>query len=268
MPQIRCPKCGTLINLQNRRFNDFCIILKALESKGRTFSELLKITKLPRKTLSLRLKQLLDDEETMKNGKYYTNNGKGKTTESLLDKEIRFPSSKKLLASLIILMLGIPSISLALARLYQPIEPQPLGYLRVEVYVNNVTDVYAWQVGIRYNHTNLKILSVEPGNFLTEGIEAQSNKLSPNVEIYKNTLFFHNVLDGGILVACQTLTGSSPSVNGSGILLIIEFAYFYKYEEVTIIYDESPQYDTGLLRKDTTEIPISRNTITLHFKKL
>jgi hypothetical protein len=213
----------------------------------------------------------------MKNGRYYVNNGKSRTAEGLLDKEISFPSNKKLLAYLIIFMLGIPSISLALALFYQPqpqptepqpTEPQPIGYLRVEFYVNNVTDVYAWQVGIRYNYTNLKIISIKPGNFLTKGRDVQSNKLSSNVEIYENTLFFHKVLDGGILVACQTLTGNSPSVNGSGTLLTIEFAYFYKYEEATIIYNESPQYDTWLLRKDTTEIPISRNTITLHFEKM
>jgi hypothetical protein len=246
------------------------MILKALEGKGRTFSELLKITKLPRKTLSLRLKQLINDEEIMKNGRYYVNNGKSRTAEGLLDKEISFPSNKKLLASLIILMLGIPSISLALALFYQPqpAEPQPIGYLRVEVYVNNVTDVYAWQVGIRYNHTNLKIISVKPGNFLTQNIDLRSEKLSQDVEIYENTLFFHKTLDGGILVACQTLTGNSSSVNGSGILLIVEFAYFYKYEEVSIIYNESPQYDTGLLRKDATELPISKDTITLHFEEI
>jgi len=268
MPQVRCPKCGTLINLQNRRDSDFCLILKALESKGRTFSELLKITRLPRKTLSLRLKQLINDEEIMKNGKYYTNNGKGKTIESIFDKEIRFPSNKKLLASLIIILLGIPSISLAVALLYQPVEPQPLGYIRAKVYLNNVTDLYAWQVAIRFNYTNLKIQNVKPGNFLTGNMELQFNKLESDIEISEKTVFIYKEIDKGTLLVCESLLGDSPSVNGSSVLFTIEFAYFYKYEEASIIFDESPTCKTILLRKDLTEIPINDNTLTLQFEKL
>jgi hypothetical protein len=268
MPQIRCPKCGTLINLQNRRNSDCSMILKALESKGRTFSELLKITKLSRKTLSLRLKQLINDEEIMKSGRYYINNGKTRTAEGLLDKEVRFPSNKKLLASLIILMLGIPSISLALALLYQPVEPQPLGYLRAKVYVNNVTDLYAWQVAIRFNYSNLKIQSVKSENFLARSMELQFKKLGPNIEISEKTIFIYKEIGKGTLLVGESLLGDSPSVNGSGALFTIEFAYFYKYEEVSIIFNETPTYKTILLRKDLTEIPINEDTLTLQFFKL
>lgn len=271
MPQIRCPTCGTLINLESRRDNDYKMILKALKNNGRTFSELLKITRLPRKTLSLRLKQLINHEEIVKNGKYYAHNGKGKTTDSLLDRELHFLSNKKLLASLIIIVLSIPSFSLAFALIYRSAEPEPLGYFRVVISVNNVTDVYAWQVAIRFNHTNLKMQNIKPGNFLAGTANTRFEKFEniDNIEISDKTFFVYK-LDKGTILAGETLLGDIPEANGNGTLLIIEFAYFYSYEEgITIIFDESSQYNfsTVLLRKDGTEIPINQNTISLHFEK-
>ena len=58
MPRIRCPNCGLTIDLESRKEVDFSQIFNALKSKERTFTELLHITHLPRKTLSLRLKSL------------------------------------------------------------------------------------------------------------------------------------------------------------------------------------------------------------------
>lgn len=58
MPRIRCPNCGLTIDLESRKEIDFTEIFNALKSKDRTFTELLHITRLPRKTLSLRLKSL------------------------------------------------------------------------------------------------------------------------------------------------------------------------------------------------------------------
>lgn len=272
MPQIRCPTCGTLINLESRRNNDFNMILKALEKQKRTFSELLKITRLPRKTLSLRLKQLLSNGKIVNDGKFYIQNGKETFADGMFDREIRFPSNKKLIASLIIVFLAIPSIGYVLALISQSVEPQPqpLGYLRAVISVNNVTEVYAWQVAIRFNHTNLKIQSIKPGNFLTEGANIQFNKLGPDMEISDKIFFVQRVLDNGIFIACETLLGKSPGVNGSGTLLVIEFAYFYSYddESISIMYNESSQYRTILLRKDGTTIPIDQNTISLRLESL
>ncbi|MEM2915249.1 MAG: PKD domain-containing protein [Candidatus Bathyarchaeia archaeon] len=58
MPRIRCPNCGLTIDLESRKEVDFSQIFNALKGKERTFTELLHITHLPRKTLSLRLKAL------------------------------------------------------------------------------------------------------------------------------------------------------------------------------------------------------------------
>ena len=56
-PQIRCPNCGITINLKNRKKVDIDLIERAVK-KPRSFTELLRITNFPRKTLALRLKDL------------------------------------------------------------------------------------------------------------------------------------------------------------------------------------------------------------------
>ena len=73
MPQVRCPRCGSTINLENRKETDFSLILSALRSKARSFSELLRITGLPRKTLDIRLKALCVEDAIIKNKLYYFN---------------------------------------------------------------------------------------------------------------------------------------------------------------------------------------------------
>jgi hypothetical protein len=73
MPKITCPGCGTTIDLENRKLLDFGKIFKALQGGPKTFTELLRITGLPRKTLSLRLKSLCDSGAVLKNGTYILN---------------------------------------------------------------------------------------------------------------------------------------------------------------------------------------------------
>ena len=75
MPQITCPNCGTTINLENRRALDFKLIRSATDKTPRTFTELLHITKLSRKTLNLRLKELCAEGILLKNDGMYSSNG-------------------------------------------------------------------------------------------------------------------------------------------------------------------------------------------------
>jgi PKD repeat protein len=72
-PQITCPHCGSTINLENRKEVDFEKIMHALGKSPRTFTELLNMTNLPRKTLSLRLKDLCASGSIMKDGGYHLN---------------------------------------------------------------------------------------------------------------------------------------------------------------------------------------------------
>ncbi|MEM4703704.1 MAG: PKD domain-containing protein [Candidatus Bathyarchaeia archaeon] len=73
MPKVTCPNCGTTIDLENRRKIDYGKICQALEKGPKSFTDLLKITGLPRKTLSLRLNYLCESKIVTKNGDYSLN---------------------------------------------------------------------------------------------------------------------------------------------------------------------------------------------------
>jgi len=96
-PQITCPHCGNTINLENRKEVDFEKIMHALGKSPKTFTELLTMTNLPRKTLNLRLKELCASGAIMKDGGYHLNssikptnrilgkkNGNGKMNQTIL----------------------------------------------------------------------------------------------------------------------------------------------------------------------------------------
>jgi len=74
MPKIRCPNCGTTIDLESRKDIDLDTIVRALENHPRRFTELLHLTGLPRKTFNARLKLLCDKGIIAKgNGEYKLN---------------------------------------------------------------------------------------------------------------------------------------------------------------------------------------------------
>jgi PKD repeat protein len=73
VPQITCPYCGNTIGLENRKEVDFERIMCAIGKSPRTFTELLTLTNLPRKTLSLRLKELCASGSILKDGGYHLN---------------------------------------------------------------------------------------------------------------------------------------------------------------------------------------------------
>jgi PKD repeat protein len=96
-PQITCPYCGNTIGLENRKEVDFGKIMHALGKSPRTFTELLTMTNLPRKTLSIRLKELCASGSIMKDGGYHLNpsivstngtfrkrNGNGRMNQTIL----------------------------------------------------------------------------------------------------------------------------------------------------------------------------------------
>ena len=70
-PQITCPYCGNTIGLENRKEVDFEKIMSAIGKSPKTFTELLTITSLPRKTLSIRLKELCASGSITKDGGYH-----------------------------------------------------------------------------------------------------------------------------------------------------------------------------------------------------
>ena len=70
MPQIGCPNCGVTINLKKRKEIDLDLIVGSLKNEPKTFTELLRTTRLPRKTLNIRLKDLIDSGIIVKDGGY------------------------------------------------------------------------------------------------------------------------------------------------------------------------------------------------------
>jgi len=270
MPQVRCPRCGSTINLENRKETDFSLILSALRSKARSFSELLRITGLPRKTLDIRLKELCVEDAIIKNKLYYFNQAH---PHRYLENKLMIGHTRmfnrKAIVLLLLVCVGLPlTTRFAMAMLFQnPIaQPQPLGYYTATITVNGVSDVYGWQAGIRFDPTNLKVIDIIPGDFL---IEKEKNTIISSLkETDQNEnaeALFLTATSGNVLVVGQTLLAKSgPTTNSDGVLATIVFAYYKSYQAPELVFGESPQYNTMLLRMDTTEIQLSENTIAMN----
>jgi len=227
------------------------MILTALKNKEKSFTELLHITKLPRKTLSLRLKELRGKGLVVKNGGYYLNGahpldhwgGKmGKYSELLV--------KRKAVLMLLIFIIALPATSTVLATLFSPpplLTPQPeiKGTFNAAIEVYNVVDVYSWQAKITYDSSKLKIVQIVPGDFLGSG----------------EWPFFVNATDveESVLLLFNTLYGEVPGKDGSGKLAIIIFGYYSSdFEQPTMVSDG----DTWLLNSDLQKIPLEPNMIT------
>ena len=228
MPQIRCPICGTTINLESRKETDFKMIVSMLKKEPKTFTELLHGTKLPRKTLSLRLKELCEAGVIVKNEGYQLN---GSPPPHLQDKLSSFRGdggnrlfifNKKALLLMLILCIGIPISSYVYAN-YSP-KPIPqtetpktqyYGVLIVEIGIQNVTNLFAWQARINYDSEILEFRNI------TRGDKPLFKNAIPNA-LYSTDSFAN--LDDDLLVGDSLEGTDTPGVNGSGTLAIITFA--------------------------------------------
>ena len=79
----------------------------------------------------------------------------------------------------------------------------------IEIEISNVTDLYGWEVRLKWNVTVLEALEVNEGNFLKNGGQT----------------FFTYKLNNtvGYVIADCTLLGDVAGVNGSGTLATIKF---------------------------------------------
>ncbi|MEM2780379.1 MAG: cohesin domain-containing protein [Candidatus Bathyarchaeia archaeon] len=174
------------------------------------------------------------------------------------------------IASLLILLICMSTLSIALAMLIPQVpyeaeveesfKPQPLGRFSIKIGVKEVSDVYGWQVGLRFNPSKLSMVDYKLGDFL--GNPTQNVTLSEKVADLGPTLFFYSLFPDGTLVLCQTLKGETPPRSGSGTLVIIEFQYYSQDFDTPYLIFNDPARGTMLLRKDATEIPISKDCIT------
>jgi len=250
MPQITCPNCGTTINLEKRREVDFTLIRHATDRRPRTFTELLRITKLSRKTLSLRLKELYAEGFLMKEEGMYKSNGKfeyGNNGGNLVKSLSRVFDDKRLRTGLLLIAL-LTSFSVSgyvLANIVAPItdvrpyvEPVPLGTFTMALDVSNVSDLYAWQAAFVFNATQIKVTAANAGDFMSVQYPYFESSTSAS---------------SGLLFG--TLRGSVAGTTGSGTLATIVLAYYVSNYELPSIVSHLGGFDTWL--KDSTGADIS-----------
>jgi len=251
-----CPNCGKTINLENRKKIDFNLIKRATQKEPRTFTELLYITKLSRKTLSLRLKELRERATLVKDAGKYRLNGDSEfenTTGNLVKGFSKAFHDRRIKTGLMLiaLLIGFSTSGYVLARFFVS-PPQPtnidqgpiiLGKFAVALGVVNVKDLYGWQAAIAFNSSELKVLETVPGKFV--GVEYP---------------FFFNVTDvsEGILLLGGTLYGNISGRDGSDTLATIVFGCFVDaYEEPRII---ERAHFPALLDSHGSLIPIESTT--------
>lgn len=258
MPQITCPNCGMTINLENRRGIDFDLITPAVKKRPRTFTELLHITKLSRKTLSLRLKKLRENGILVKGEGVYKLNGDFEYENIGRDFVKGFSRvfhNKRMRTGLMLvaLLMFLPVSGYVLAMFLVPPpheattqEPIIKGNFMMALSVNDVKDLYAWQVIITFDSSKLEAMKVTPGDFVGFGFP-----------------FFVNATDvgRGILLLGGTLCGSVPGKNGSGRLANITFRYYADEYEWPKITQQIRSFETQLW--DSKGSPILRSNSTV-----
>ena len=242
MPQIRCPNCGTSINLEMRKKTDLNLIVQSLQKGPKTFTQLLKITRLPRKTLSLRLKELINSKIIIKDGDYRLNGSLSPGTLGGIKLKKVFPNSRKNT----MLMLLMLCIGFLLAQAYakymvapsieptEPTKPIIIETFDIDIVVDNISDLYAWQLKIVFDPEVMIVTNIVEGPFLEDG-EANTLFLAATKiveDIFSNdTLNTHNPFmiimnDETCLnrvVLGGTLIGEASGVSGRGVLATITF---------------------------------------------
>jgi hypothetical protein len=256
------------INLENRKKIDFNMIAKATKKEPRTFTELLHITRLPRKTLNLRLKELCANGALIKRHHAYELNG-ASGFESLAVGSAKGLSgvfrNRRVKTGFMLIMLVIcfSASGYVLAR-FLPLpetpeaSPQPviLGSFTMALDINDVNDLYTWQVAVGYNQDQLGVLEVAAGDFLGEDF------------VFVNST--DSLPDEGLLLLGGTLKGPAGvgdcGKSGSGRLATIVFGYLTENYDTPEMLPERV-FETFLWNSQLSEIPVEESTLTLSLVK-
>jgi len=230
MPQIRCPNCGLTISLQNRKEMDVEMITNALRRGPKTFTYLLHTTKLPRKTLSLRLRELCEGGIMIKDeGGYMLK--EAQTIErrfgGALNRLSSISTDKRVRAGILLalLIVSMPVAAQVLATLFQspasqpttPVtiaEPTVIGTFQMVLDIQNVNDLYFWQTTISFSPQEMKVLDVEPGVFPQTQYQGIPRILS-KADYEK-----------GLVIIGDFLLPPAHGWSGTGRLATITFGYF------------------------------------------
>jgi len=264
MPQIRCPNCGTTINLANRRETDFNLITDAAKKKPRTFTELLHITRLPRKTLSLRLKELCVNGDLLKREGAYESNGVSQFSSKGRKSIQKFPRmfhDRRVRTGVVFiaLLLSFSASGYVLAMMFTSppsisptSQPSYIGTFEMDLKIYNTADLFAWQAMIHFNQSELVFVEAVEGNFL-----------NPNA-LYGTIFLFVDDTDPGELLVYGSLKGMDAlGVSGTGTVATITFGYKSEaYVEPKIVYGDV--YETYLL---DTNLDDTEGTLKIELKE-
>jgi len=246
------------INLENRKRIDFNLIVGAAKKQSRTFTELLHITKLSRKTLSLRLKEMCKRGTLVKDGGMYKLNGASEFENngrnfakgfSRMFNERRMRTGLMLISFLI--FSSVSGYVLAMFLVPSPETdqgPMIIGNFTAALEINNIKDLYAWQVVITFNSSELEVMETTPGEFFT-------------VEYP----FFLNATDigEGKLLLGGTLCGDASGKYGSGSLATIVFGYFTDEYKPPKMFPNIGSFETQLLDSKGSLISDSNSILEL-----
>jgi hypothetical protein len=262
MPQIRCPNCGMTISLKNRKEIDLDLITNAVRSGPKSFTYLLHSTKLPRKTLSLRLREMCEGGMMMKNEGAYVLAGMPQSEARIGGCFRRLPTittDKRIRAGILLalLLISSPVAAQVLASLFMapqespppPVnEPTVIGSFTMTLAVQNVRDLYFWQVIINFNPDQMKVLKIDSGDFP----EGEYKSLFNSTRNYEGTLML-----GGAII------GSPTGWEGPGKLATITFGYFVNEYATPAIVPEHGSFVTVLLDHEAHDIPDPLSILTL-----
>jgi hypothetical protein len=266
MPQVRCPNCGTTINLETRKETDFNLIINALHKNPKTFTQLLNYTRLPRKTLSLRLKELCDRGVIIKDGGYHLSEsypikklwGEKVSTLYMDVKNSLLNTRKGALLILILLCVGFPVAVKAYQMLNiksqepssQQQAPQYIGTVSFAINIYGAVDLHAWEVYIHFDPKDLGVIDCAEGDFLKKALNLND---PPTV--------FCNASDDpkhpDIVALGGTLVGDIAT-SGDGTLAIITFGIIhedYKPPEIVKfeLYDHNMELTSATLELSKIE---------------
>jgi len=257
VPGVTCPNCGLTINLENRREIDYDLIMDATR-KSATFTELLHATKLSRKTLSIRLKELCRNGAIVKSEGVYklgdSSQFENHSTRRLHARNLGDGLSRafrgRRVRTVVWMLMLVASftvsgyvLAMQFASPPQPVHSEPviIGYSTMALTVSDVSDLYSWQVAISFNATELKVLQVMPGDFVGREFP----------------LFYTSTDTGpGLLLVGGTLEGDVPGKSGDGTLATIVFGCFTGSYKTPSIVPEQVGFKTFLEDSNLEYMPV------------
>ena len=212
------------------------LILNSLRSGPKTFTQLLQKTRLPRKTLSLRLKDLVNSETIVNDGRYRLNGALPSELwrEMNLKRSFQF-SRKNIMLTLLIFCMGILLAQAYGQHMIAP--PQKLtitGTFEANLVISDATGLCAWQARVVFDPGVLVVIDVTEGSFLQGKENSFATIFVVNTQIVDD-IFVQNDIDDpltiindeengadNVFIACS-LIGNSDGISGDGILATVTF---------------------------------------------